>query len=71
MELLILKIKSWKEDFSLLDNSGISYVDKKYNKAYVRHLFISNELLGKQIASIHNLSFYNSLVEESRKHIIK
>ena len=49
---------------------GASYVDTAYSKAYLRHLFISNELLGLQIASIHNLAFYLWLVQEARKQIL-
>jgi len=49
---------------------GITFVDTLYSKAYLRHLFVSKELLGKQIASIHNLGFYLWLTREARKHII-
>ncbi|MDE6741289.1 MAG: queuine tRNA-ribosyltransferase family protein, partial [Muribaculaceae bacterium] len=48
---------------------GATYVDEAYSKAYVRHLFIANELLAMQIASIHNLGFYLWIVGEARKHI--
>jgi len=49
---------------------GITYVDTDYTKAYLRHLFSVNELLGMQIATIHNLGFYLWLVREARKHIL-
>ena len=49
---------------------GITFVDTIYSKAYLRHLFAAKELLGKQIASIHNLGFYLWLVREARKHIL-
>ena len=49
---------------------GTSYVDHVYTRAYVRHLFIANELLALQIASIHNLAFYLWLVGEARRHIL-
>ncbi|MBP1675572.1 MAG: tRNA-guanine transglycosylase [Bacteroidetes bacterium] len=65
-----MRNEKWKNDFSLLDEFGTSYVDKAYSKAYLRHLFISKELLAMQIASIHNLAFYLWLVDEARKHII-
>ena len=65
-----IKNKKWEDDFSQLDENGTSYVDSFYTKAYVKHLFKSNELLGLQIASIHNLAFYLWLVGEARKHII-
>ncbi len=61
----------WKDDFSSIDPNGLSFVDKRYSKAYLRHLFISSEMLGPQIASIHNLAFYLWLVTEARIHILK
>lgn len=65
-----IKNEKWEKDYSLLDENGTSYVDKVYTKSYVRHLIKSNELLGAQIASIHNLAFYLSLVKEARKQIL-
>lgn len=65
-----IKNKKWQNDFSVIDPNGSSYVDTFYSKAYLRHLIISKEILGAQIASIHNLSFYIWLVKEARKHII-
>ena len=65
-----IKNKKWEDDFSPLDEMGITTVDTLYSKAYVRHLFAANEYLGKQIASIHNLGFYLWLVREARKHIL-
>jgi queuine tRNA-ribosyltransferase len=66
-----IKNKKWENDFSPIDAMGITFVDTQYSKAYLRHLFVSNELLGKQIASIHNLGFYLWLVREARRHIIE
>lgn len=60
----------WKDDFSPIDDMAITFVDTDYSKAYLRHLFSVNELLAKQIATIHNLGFYLWLVREARKHII-
>lgn len=65
-----IKNKKWENDFSPIDEMGITFVDTMYSKAYLRHLFASRELLGKQIASIHNLGFYLWLVREARKHIL-
>jgi len=65
-----LKNKKWEDDFSPLDEMGITSVDTLYSKAYLRHLFAAKENLGKQIASIHNLGFYLWLVGEARKHIL-
>jgi len=67
--IMNMKNVKWKNDFSLLDEFGTSYVDKAYSKAYLRHLFISKEYLALQIASIHNLAFYLWLVGEARSHI--
>ena len=64
-----IKNKKWKNDFSLIDDNGTSYVDKTYSKAYLRHLFSNNELLAKQIATLHNIRFYLWLLEGSKKHI--
>ena len=65
-----IKNKKWESDFSAIDEMGITWVDTYYSKAYVRHLFTVNEMLGKQIATIHNLGFYLWLVREARKHIL-
>ena len=65
-----IKNKKWEDDFSPIDSMGITYVDTYYSKAYLRHLFASNEMLGKQIATIHNLGFYLWLTREARKHIL-
>ena len=66
-----MKNKKWENDFSPLDESGDSYVDSYYTKAYVRHLFAANEILALQIASVHNLNFYLRLVETAREKIIE
>ncbi len=65
-----IKNKKWEDDFSPIDEIGITFVDTEYTKAYLRHLFAANEYLGKQIATIHNLGFYMWLVREARKHIL-
>ncbi len=65
-----IKNRKWADDFSPIDEMGITFVDTMYSKAYLRHLFASKEMLGKQIASIHNLGFYLWLVREARKHIL-
>ena len=68
--IMNMRNNKWKDDFSPLDENGTTEVDHVYSKAYVRHLFISQEFLAMQIASIHNLGFYLWLVEEARKHIV-
>ncbi|MDE6174580.1 MAG: tRNA guanosine(34) transglycosylase Tgt [Duncaniella sp.] len=68
--IMNMRNRKWADDFSPLQEDGPSYVDTAYTKAYVRHLFIADEILAMQIASIHNLAFYLWLVEEARRHII-
>lgn len=60
----------WKDDFSPIEEDGASVVDTLYSRAYLRHLINANEILGLQIASIHNLAFYVWLMTEARRHII-
>jgi queuine tRNA-ribosyltransferase len=68
--IINIKNKKWYKDFSPLDETGTSYVDHTYSKAYLRHLIISKENLGIQIATIHNLAFYLTLMKEARQHIL-
>lgn len=68
--IMNMRNERWKDDFSPLEEGGESFVDHLYSKAYLRHLINSNEILGLQIASIHNLAFYVWLTSEARKHII-
>lgn len=65
-----IRNKKWENDFSPVDPEGTASVDLLYSKAYLRHLIISKEMLGAQIASIHNLAFYLRLVGEARKQIL-
>ncbi|NDV17700.1 tRNA guanosine(34) transglycosylase Tgt [Muricauda sp. TY007] len=65
-----IKNKKWENDFSPIDEMGITFVDTEYSKAYLRHLFAANEYLGKQIATIHNLGFYLWLVRTARERIL-
>ncbi len=64
-----IRNKKWQKDFSPIDPQGTTFVDEIYTKAYLRHLFVSDEMLGCQIASIHNLGFYLELVALARQHI--
>jgi len=66
-----IKNVKWEQDFSPIDEMNITWVDTEYSKAYLRHLFKANELLGMQIATIHNLGFYLWLVREARKQILE
>ncbi|MBL3657534.1 tRNA guanosine(34) transglycosylase Tgt [Fulvivirga sediminis] len=67
--IINIKNKKWEDDFSPIDSNLGGYVDTFYSKAYLRHLIMSKEILGAQIASIHNLSFYLWLVGEAREQI--
>ena len=68
--IMNMRNKKWADDFSPIEADGASEVDRMYSKAYLRHLFIAEEILAMQIASIHNLAFYLWLAGEARKHII-
>jgi queuine tRNA-ribosyltransferase len=62
--------KKFEQDFSVLDEALDNGISNYYSKAYVRHLFKAGEILGLQIASLQNLSFYLWLMEQAREHII-
>jgi queuine tRNA-ribosyltransferase len=66
-----IRNKKWQFDFSVIDEQLDNAVSNYYSKAYLRHLFIADELLGLQIASIQNLSFYLWLMEKARQHILQ
>lgn len=68
--IINIKNEKWKNDFSAIDPNSDLFSDLHYSKAYLRHLIISKEILGAQIATLHNLHFYLYLVREARKHII-
>lgn len=68
--IINIRNQKWNNDFSPIDSSGVSVVGLQYSKAYLRHLIVSKEMLGAQIASIHNLSFYLWLVKEARIKIM-
>lgn len=64
-----IKNAKWKDDFSVIDENSSAITSRSYSKAYLRHLIHSKEILGAQIASLHNLSFYLWLVEQARIQI--
>jgi len=66
-----MRNKKWETDFEPIEVDGASKIDTMYSKAYLHHLFHSQELLALQLASIHNLAFYLWLVGAARKHIIE
>jgi len=67
--IINMRNKKWEDDFSPIDPALGTYVDTFYSKAYLRHLIHSKEILGAQIASIHNLTFYLWLVDQAREQI--
>jgi queuine tRNA-ribosyltransferase len=67
--ILNIRNEKWKQDFSPIDETIGGYVSTFYSKAYLRHLVLSNEILGAQIASVHNLTFYLWLVRQARQRI--
>lgn len=69
--IINIRNKKWAEDLSAIDATLGGYVDTRYSKAYLRHLMVSKEMLGAQIASIHNLAFYLWLVDEARSRIVE
>jgi queuine tRNA-ribosyltransferase len=69
--ILNMKNKKWENDFSPLDPDGESYVDSFYTRAYLRHLFVAQEILALQIATLHNLNFYLRLVRTAREKIME
>ena len=68
--IMNMRNKKWENDFSPIDPNGTASVDTLYSKAYLHHLFKAQELLALEIASIHNLAFYLSLVGQARQHIV-
>ena len=68
--IMNMRNRKWADDFSPIEPDGASEVDRIYSRAYLRHLMVSGELLGLQIASIHNLAFYLWLTREARAHVL-
>jgi queuine tRNA-ribosyltransferase len=68
--IINIKNEKWKNDFSAIEEDSDLFADRDYSKAYLRHLIHSGEMLGAQIATLHNLHFYLWLVKEARKKII-
>lgn len=68
--IINIRNEKWKDDFSAIEEDSNLFADQNYSKAYLRHLMHSTEILGAQIATLHNLHFYMWLVEEAREKII-
>jgi len=69
--ILNMRNEKWKNDFSQVDPNGMAFVDSMYSKAYLRHLFICNEMLASIIATMHNLTFYLQLVTQAHSRILE
>ncbi|MBQ9476696.1 MAG: tRNA guanosine(34) transglycosylase Tgt [Bacteroidales bacterium] len=68
--IMNMRNAKWAEDFSELDPDGCSFVDHRYSRAYLHHLFVAGEMFAAMLASEHNLAFYLDLVRQARIHII-
>jgi queuine tRNA-ribosyltransferase len=67
---LNMRNEKWKSDFSPIEETSELFADREYSKAYLRHLYTANEMLGAMIGSLHNLHFYLDLVKTARQHIL-
>ncbi len=68
--IINIKNEKWKDDFSPLESDSEIFADKMYSKAFLRHLFISGEILASMIATVHNLGFYLWMMREAREKIV-
>ncbi|MDX5345983.1 MAG: tRNA guanosine(34) transglycosylase Tgt, partial [Hymenobacteraceae bacterium] len=68
--IINIRNEKWKDDFSPIDEELGGYASTFYSKAYLRHLVHSNEMLGSQVSSVHNLTFYLWLVKQAREQIL-
>ena len=67
--IMNMRNEKWKNDFTPIDANSELFADREYTRAYLRHMYVSDEILGPMIGSIHNLHFYLDLVKTARKHI--
>ncbi|MBL7825640.1 MAG: tRNA guanosine(34) transglycosylase Tgt [Saprospiraceae bacterium] len=68
--IINIRNQRWQKDFSPIDENSPAPSSRTHSKAYLRHLFINDEILGMQLATLQNLSFYLWLVKEARKRIL-
>ena len=68
--MMNMRNEKWKNDFTPLDAESDLFADREYTRAYLRHLYVSDEILGPMIGSIHNLHFYLDLVRTARQKIL-
>ncbi len=69
--MMNMRNEKWKNDFTPIDANSDLFADREYSRAYLRHLYVSDEILGPMIGSIHNLHFYLDLVTTARKKILE
>ena len=68
---VVIKNKAYFDDFSPIDDSCSCYTCRNFSRAYLRHLFKADEILGLRLATLHNVHFFMDIVKEARKHIIE
>lgn len=69
--IMNMRNEKWKYDFTPIDANSDLFADREYSRAYLRHMYVSDEILGPMIGSIHNLHFYLDLVKTARKKILE
>ncbi|OKZ01368.1 MAG: tRNA guanosine(34) transglycosylase Tgt [Bacteroides sp. CAG:1060_57_27] len=69
--IMNMRNAKWADDFTEIDPAGTSFVDHRYSRAYLHHLFKAGEMFAAMLASEHNLAFYLDLVRQAREHIVK
>ena len=69
--IMNMRNAKWADDFTEIDPAGTSFVDHRYSRAYLHHLFKAGEMFAAMLASEHNLAFYLDLVRQARAHIVK
>lgn len=69
--MLNMRNEKWKFDFTPIDKYSELFADQQYTRAYLRHLYVSDEILGPMIGSLHNLHFYLDLVKTARMKIME
>ena len=67
---LVIRNSKYKQDFKPLDETCDCYACSNFSRAYIRHLFNVNEVLGLRLATVHNIHFYMKIVKEARKSIV-
>jgi queuine tRNA-ribosyltransferase len=67
--IMNMRNEKWKYDFTPININSDLFADQEYTRAYLRHLYVSEEMLGPMIGSLHNLHFYLELIHVARNKI--